>query len=462
MNRKRFLALHAAVCALLTLGAAPDSARGQSTDALLDKLVEKGILTVKEANDLKAETDKNFTTALAAKNRMPEWVTSLKFNGDFRGRFEQNNADNSQYYERDRFRYRVRFGVVATLEDDFEIGFRLASGDPMSGGAINSNPGGLPITANQTMSSLESSKFVWMDAAYAKWTPIHNPAWTVTGIIGKMDNPFQFSNMVWDHDITPEGAAFQIACNITDRHTLKGNGAFFVLDEINQGVGTLPTLNPTRDPYLYGFQVLMESKWTPKFETALGAAVFDIAHKDSINAKAQPFYNSGNTRDPSGFLVYNLNPIIGTGSATYKLSKFPFYQGEFPIKATCEYVNNPGAPSNNEAFRVGATFGKAGKKKTWEINYRYQRLEADAWFDALVDDDNGGFYAIGNPQLTGTGKLNGWYGGTNVRGHFMQASYSFTDYCTFTFTYYLNDLIINAPGQSSDATHFMADLMWKF
>ena len=44
----------------------------------------------------------------------------------------------------------------------------------------------------------------------------------------------------------------------------------------------------------------------------------------------------------------------------------------------------------------------------------------------------------------------------------MQATYSFTDYMNFTFTYYLNDLIINAPAQSSDAGHFMADLNWKF
>jgi len=50
----------------------------------------------------------------------------------------------------------------------------------------------------------------------------------------------------------------------------------------------------------------------------------------------------------------------------------------------------------------------------------------------------------------------------NVKGHLVQATYSFTDYLNFTFTYYLNDLIIGTPGQSSDAGHFMADFMWKF
>ena len=80
----------------------------------------------------------------------------------------------------------------------------------------------------------------------------------------------------------------------------------------------------------------------------------------------------------------------------------------------------------------------------------------------VPDDDNGAFYAPGNPQLAGTGKASGWFGGTNVKGHLVQFTYSFTDYFNFTFTWYLNDLIIGAPGQSDHAGHFMTDLMWKF
>ena len=64
----------AAVAALVINGPA------QSVDALLDKLVDKGVLSVTEAKELRAETDKNFTKAYSAKSGMPEWVTSLKFN----------------------------------------------------------------------------------------------------------------------------------------------------------------------------------------------------------------------------------------------------------------------------------------------------------------------------------------------------------------------------------------------
>src|SRR6516165_9113780 len=105
------------------------SLQAQSTDALLNKLVEKGVLTVKEANDLREESDRNFSEAYSVKSGMPDWVTALKFNGDFRGRFEQNWADNDAYHTRNRFRYRIRFGVNASLIDNFDVGFRIASGN---------------------------------------------------------------------------------------------------------------------------------------------------------------------------------------------------------------------------------------------------------------------------------------------------------------------------------------------
>src|SRR5262249_18356862 len=158
-------------------------------------------------------------------------------------------------------------------------GLRLASGNPQTnpGGTL---VGGSPITANQDLNSLESRKFLWIDAAYAKWTPIKGGDWTVSGTIGKMDNPFSLSNLIWDYDINPEGAAIQLAYNINDKHTLKANGAFIVLDEINQGVGAVPSIGGSRDPFVYGAQLLWESKWTSKFDTSLGAAVFDVAKKE--------------------------------------------------------------------------------------------------------------------------------------------------------------------------------------
>src|ERR1043166_2600590 len=226
-------------------GALATKTQGQSSDALLNALIKKGIISEKEAQDIKAEatkeTAKEINQTFSAKTGMPAWINSYKLYGDFRGRFEENHADNFLYHDRDRYRYRLRLGLNISMLNNFDVGLRLSSGDPASAGAnagaagSQSNPGGQPITANQTLGSLNPRKFIWIDAAYGRWTPIKNNDWTVSATIGKMDNPFQLSNMIWDYDINPEGVALQASYNINDQHALKANGAWFLLDEINQG-----------------------------------------------------------------------------------------------------------------------------------------------------------------------------------------------------------------------------------
>src|SRR6185369_939443 len=105
------------------------NAQAQSADALLDKLVEKGIITVKEANELRQQSDKDFTKAYASKSGLPDWVTAFKINGDFRGRYDYFKSPNDAFVERSRYRYRLRLGAVATIKDNLEVGLRLTSGD---------------------------------------------------------------------------------------------------------------------------------------------------------------------------------------------------------------------------------------------------------------------------------------------------------------------------------------------
>jgi hypothetical protein len=79
-HKKTKLALFAGAAALAAL--APQ-VHAQSSDALIDKLVDKGILSSDEAKDLRDETDKDFKTAVAAKTGMPDWVTGYKLSGIF-------------------------------------------------------------------------------------------------------------------------------------------------------------------------------------------------------------------------------------------------------------------------------------------------------------------------------------------------------------------------------------------
>jgi len=155
--------------------------------------------------------------------------------------------------------------------------------------------------------------------------------------------------------------------------------------------------------------------------------------------------------------------VVVDASATYTLDQFPLYRGEFPISVGGEYIINPaapgtggtagGEPNGNQGYAVGATLGHAGKRGTWDVGYRYQALEANAWFAQIINDDN----------LVFGGAAGSFPGGTNIKGHLFTADYALTDSLLFSFNCYVNSMIGNTIGNaSSHAVHAMADLMWKF
>jgi hypothetical protein len=428
------VALCAGATALMAL--TPQTHAQSSVDALLNKLEQKGILTVDEAQNLKADNAKDsvtdFNKALNAKFPMPDWVTGYKFSGDFRGRVDNQSSDNAAIVDNLRLRYRVRVGLAVMMKDGLEAGFRLGSGD------------GGPLSNNQTMAGNGSKKALYVDTAYGKWTAINNGSWMVAGTIGKMNEPLDVSAMVIDPDYTPEGAALQSVYKLNDQQTFRFNGAAFVLDNLG---------GSTRDPFLYGGQAFWDSKISSHLGTTLGVSAFDIVNQGNLTHGYDG--NTGNTI-AGGTYADHYNPIIVDGSATYKLDSFPLYHGAFPIKVAAEYMNNPAANSSNEGWWAGFTLGKSGKQGNWDVSYRYQRLEANAWWDQIVDDDN----VAALPTSPTAAAL---HGGTNVKGHLIKLNYSITDALTFTTTFYLNDLINNpVPGAKSSALHAMVDLMWKF
>jgi len=464
-----------------TLAALAPQARAQSADGLIDKLVEKGILTVKEAQDLREESDQDFKTAFQAKTGMPDWVTGYKFSGDFRGRYEQYTTPNAggafvngglSGMDHIRLRYRLRFGFTVNMEDNLEAGFRIGSGDPKG-----ANGGGTPLSNSSTFQQNFDKKPVYIDTAYGKWTPINAGSWMLSATIGKMDNPFQFTPMVFDQDLTPEGATVQAGYTINDHHSLSATAAAFVLNDSYNPVYN--SGGTTEAPFLYGGQMVWNAKWSPKWSSSLGAGAFELVNDQSLgltNAAAIPLTNLGNTRNDGGQLQYNYLPVIADASVTYLCETFPFYNGAFPITIAGEGMNNPGAPANNNGYWGGITFGKSGTKHTWDLSYRYEYLESDAWYDQLVDDDNVAFYPYApgyNGQLSAFGTVStplGYVGGTNVKGHLIKFNYSATDSLTFSIMCYVNSLIVNSasPATSpfgephSNALHFMADAAWKF
>ena len=443
---------------LLASGVAMPMAHAQSADALLDKLVDKGVLSVKEANELREQADNDFSKAYQTRTGMPDWVTQLRLYGDVRGRYEifrtpnDSEGTGANNKPRDRFRYRLRTGATATMLDNFEAGFRLTSSE------ASGTFGGDPISGNTTMQDNGSKKFIYIDLAYGKWTPIKSGPWLLSGTIGKMENPFVVSDMVFDGDYTPEGAAIQGGYTFDDVHSFKWAGTYFQLDEINQGAAA------SDDPFLWGAQGRWDAKWSPKLASTVGAAFMVLADKENLGNGSVPNVNVGNTRDAAGNLTEDFAPVILDAALTYTADKFPLSTGPFPIRVGAELMHNTRADEEENGWWGGIFLGKAGKKGTWELSYRYKYLESDAWYEEFVDSDFGAYRAVG---LGNAGVGNGYRAGTGLKGHVTKFVYSVSDSFTIGATWFFTSLIdepsVAAPGDSDSTQHrVQIDAIWKF
>jgi hypothetical protein len=461
----------AIVAGILATAAFAGSAQAQSADALIDKLVQKGILTVKEAKELREEADKDFNRAYQSKSGLPDWVTALRISGDVRlrydGIYQDPDSGGPTFVDRNRIRHRTRVGLTATLMDDFELGIRFTSAENKSTG---NNGMGDPISGNDTLAFNASKKLVWLDLAYAKWQILNRPDWSVAFIGGKMENPFTFSEIVFDSDYTPEGGAFQVGYTVNDQHGLKFNTAFFSLAEVAAS---------SHDAYLFGAQLRWDATWNPQWASSLGFSGLAFSDKQSLTHAAAgtnpnvPDVSRGNTRVSStGALTSSFNPFVVDGSITYTKESFPYYPGAFPIKFMAEYVNNPAASANpatspigpgqkrNEAYSIGMTLGKSGKKGTWDVTYKWKWLESNYMFEEMVDSDHGAWYQTS--PFTGGGGT-GYGAGTNLRGHYMRAAYSPYDSLTLSVNYYLFGLVDKPAGAlSSKAGRIQIDAAFKF
>jgi hypothetical protein len=455
------------VLASLALGTA---AHAQSSDALLDKLVEKGILNVKEANDLRAETDKNFNSAYATKTGMSDWVQALKWNGDFRGRYDGIYQDSDNFgptlgspnayakKNRDRFRYRLRFGVTALMTDNLELGLRLGSGDLSS---ATPSFGGNIFSANTTENNDASRKFIFVDLAYARWTPA---PWFEASI-GKMNNVFWATDMIFDPDYNPEGAQQRISYEFNNNHKVGFSAGQWVIAENFSGPGT----GANNDAYVMVEQADWTARWTPKITSRLGVGMYSFLHQHDIpssgataldsNPNVNASFINQNGTPASGPGSQNFNPIFGRAELTYGFESFPCFTGEFPVTLGVEYVKNPAAGadttlapvpkyggSGNQAYNLGLQLGNAKAKGNWQIAYNYKHIGSASVWHGLNDDDFGF-----NTR-----------GGTDVKGHQLKVAYHAYDPLTLGLSYYNTEEISKGQGTQAKQQRVFVDVLLTF
>jgi hypothetical protein len=171
----------------------------QDASALINKLVEKGILTDQEGAEVRTDMAKQFSQSPAGKINLSNSVTQMNIYGDLRLRYQYNDLTpvlpNGAFpaIEQDRFRYRLRLNMDVYLGPSWFLGVQLQTQQ-------NSDSG------NQTYGTTFNNDNIFISRAFLgyrnDWMKI---------IAGKQPNPFYTTDLVWDPDINPSGLTENIS-----------------------------------------------------------------------------------------------------------------------------------------------------------------------------------------------------------------------------------------------------------
>lgn len=341
-----------------------------------------------------------------------DWTKKLKFGGDVRVRYqndffdEENDqpltANLSEYLNRtvdeQYFRYQARLWAKARVNEQTEVGLRLATGNE-----------GNPISTNDTLGDYMAKDSITFDQAYIKWAPFADPATFPASINfwgGRMPNPFFSTDLVWDSDVNFEGIATTAEVPFRTDLTAFINAGLFPLQEIDFS---------THDKWLFGGQAGIQYKHGKSIAYKMAIAYYDYQHiqgqrnsslYDETGSYTVPeFQQLGNT-------IFNINEGI-TGSSFLSALASDYNElnltAEIDLKSFdpihailhADYVRNLGfdneevkalagdAPEDVNGYLIGLTVGypKIDQLWDWQTSISYKYLEADAVLDAFTDSD---------------------------------------------------------------------------
>ncbi|AHF93381.1 hypothetical protein OPIT5_27395 [Opitutaceae bacterium TAV5] len=241
----------------------------------------------------------------AAPRSFPEWTSRLRLSGDFRFRYEGdyfpsgndttgvfpnfNAINNGSPYDvslanseefapqqnvdqdRERLRLRARLGLEADLGENFTAGFRLVTGNDDS-----------PVSTNQSMGAdgLGSKYAIWLDRAFLRYdVPGLTSDKAVTLTVGRFENPFFSTDLVWDDDLGFDGilaqARYGIGRPVTPFFTI---GAFPVYNTDFNFSSNRPDKFKSDDKWLYGGQLGFDWKLSDDLSLKVGVAYYDFVN----------------------------------------------------------------------------------------------------------------------------------------------------------------------------------------
>ena len=222
----------------------------------------------------------------------------ISISGDIRLREEPFfNGPRDGSMDRDRVSIRARLNFLADLGEQFQAGVSVASGD------VNN-----PISTSQTLGVFYTRKAFALDQAFITYKPSEFKPLTLTA--GKLRYPWYNTELTWDKDLNPEGAAETFAFPLENIPVLKRIAVVGIQSPFAEDAYNNPTTKNIVQSMMYGVQ--LQTTWQLMSRLSLSAytGYFDLQNADAI-ALAIAHASSKNPTTPwSGSLP------LSTGGST--------------------------------------------------------------------------------------------------------------------------------------------------
>jgi len=322
-----------------------------------------------------------------------KWYDRIRFEGDFRPRFDMTHQDMGEGKEdedlRNRFRFRFRLGASATINQQFAVGFRVAS-----------NEGKNPTSGNVTFGSGTAPKTIVLDQVWATWTP--NTTLSVTA--GKFANPVEKpaagfrSELVWDEDFAPEG----LSETITLRRASKGL-VRRVAVHLEQWY--LQEYSKASDTWMLGGQALVDLKPSERATLNLAGGYYGYANvgplaqvangNDQVNVSNSVVLKDGTVQEGGKLIKPDpANPFdhfasgFGQlhGSAALRVDRIA---GEAGLQVYGEVVHNLEADDHGTGYQFGVGLDRMRKLPGWSVAAVWVHLEQEAVLSMFSYSDLG-------------------------------------------------------------------------
>lgn len=368
------------LCTLFVAGARADES--SAVDQIVSVLREKGLIDQATGDEILAKQAKS--EAQSAKPAAPVAQGLLEgflFSGDLRLRDEQfwygTGLGTSGANDNNRVRYRARFGFTKQIVPWALIGVRLVTGTT--------------DYRSTNVSVGENSDFsydnVFLDRLYAQLAlPDPGIGLATTMTAGKIPNPFIWKNgldkMLWDEDITPEGAAITATYTPNERARLFATTALFI--ELQNAAHT--------DPKVWAFQTGGSLKLPGSIEAGARASYYDwraltndatTATRTGFVGRSVALGNLVSAFDPDMRIIESSGYVNWSGLHGWPVILWGTWAQN--LAADGAVVSGVRVGANDTAYGFGVEAGDA--KALLRVGLAWQHVEANAVPALYTDSD---------------------------------------------------------------------------